>query len=199
MYILILTISVLTVWYHWVELYNYVQAWYDYSSCVHYSVMPFTGSFALADKCDVTLLDWCWNCNRNFCLHCTSLFISCINICFADCTFPFQSAVVHIGITQLGCNFSDLTQFLPSVFINGTLQSITEHLHHDDCDIIYVVPISQRHNGLEIAVSYGSSALGRWNATIHICKLWTIVSYCYKNVYIGQHAHYFLSLQPSLM
>lgn len=137
--------------------------------------MSFTGSFATADKCDVTLLDWSWNCNHNFCLHRTSLFIQCINICFADCTFPFQSDVVHIGTTNLGCNFSDLAHFLPNVFINGRLQNIPKYLQHDDCDIIYVVPISQRHNGLELAVSYGSSALGRWNATIHICKLWTIV------------------------
>lgn len=39
------------------------------------------------------------------------------------------------------------------------------------CDAVYHVPIKQEHNGLEIAVSYGTSSTGRWNATIRLCEL----------------------------
>ena len=108
-------------------------------------------------------------------LHTQQILFQFINISFAGCSFPFQSSAVHIGTTQLCCNFSSLAFFLPRVFISGTLQSITEHLHHNACDIVYLVPILQSYDGLEIAVSYGSSTLGRWNASIHLCKLSTIV------------------------
>ena len=39
------------------------------------------------------------------------------------------------------------------------------------CDTVYHVRIEPQYDGLEISVSYGSSASGRWSDTINLCEL----------------------------
>ena len=97
---------------------------------------------------------------------------------FAGCIFPFQSNALTVGENQLCCNYSSLSIAPPRVFVGGTLQGNLQNAQHSTCDIVYLVPVSQRLDGLEIAVSYGTMTEGRWNTTIYFREF---LIYIYKD------------------
>ena len=80
-------------------------------------------------------------------------------------------------MAHLCCNYSDLARYSPSVFINGTLQSVRS-IKETGCKIVYVLHLSSYHNGLEIAVAYGTNSLGRWNATLHGGEFKSVLIIC---------------------
>lgn len=85
---------------------------------------------------------------------------------FADCSFPSPSNVLDVGHNQLCCNYSSQSPQLPRVFINGSFAGTLETHVHEACNVVFCVSLLKEHNGLEIAVQYGTSDVGRWNATI---------------------------------
>ena len=71
-----------------------------------------------------------------------------------------------------------LAHYVPSVFIGGQLQTNLQSYPHSDCAIVYLIPISNRDNGQEISVQYGTSHVGRWSDTIHVCELQSVQQQC---------------------
>lgn len=98
------------------------------------------------------------------------LFYSSFILSFSGCLFTQSgsSSTFHQdSLAHLCCNYSQLARYSPSVFINGSLTRVSIS-DEPGCRIVYVLPLFSYHDGLEIAVAYGTQSVGRWNATLHV-------------------------------